>query len=321
MLKHVQLSPSRPVAVGGRAGRPDTCSLSSSVSLGLVPEGTLSSRSSSYTSLNETQSSAASSSSQGAASSGSLPPQTIVSSQQHADGPSIPVKVYARCLRSDIEYKTLSVTFDTTCRQLVSTLLNKYRMKHRDPNLFFLTMEVGVRSAENAARTVLVLDDEAKPAQLQACRPKGDTRLILRMRQGGLVRIYDGILMQGSHYKSLLVSDRTETTDLLRLILNCNNCREPPDRFFLLEVCRTARYERRLRPTDRPVQVQCGWKDRDHYYFVLQREQAARRPRKLPWRPNLESVDSLESLAPTHNPPKTPVKSPSYHDYENYFYI
>ena len=59
----------------------------------------------------------------------------------------IPVKVYARCLRSDIEYKTLSVTFDTTCRQLVSTLLNKYRMKHRDPNLFFLTMEVGVRSA------------------------------------------------------------------------------------------------------------------------------------------------------------------------------
>ena len=48
-----------------------------------------------------------------------------------------------------------------------------------------------------------------------------------------------------------------------------------------LQVCRTARYERRLRPTDRPVQVQAGWKDRDHYYFVLQREQAARRPRKV----------------------------------------
>ena len=89
MLKHVQLSPSRPVAVGGRGGRPDTCSLSSSVSLGLAPEGTLSSRSSSYTSLNETQSSAASSSSQGAASSGSLPPQTIASGQQHQEGPSV----------------------------------------------------------------------------------------------------------------------------------------------------------------------------------------------------------------------------------------
>ncbi|XP_037068007.1 uncharacterized protein LOC119089424 [Pollicipes pollicipes] len=319
MLKHVHLSPVRPAA-GGRPGRPDTFSLSSSGSLGVAPEGTLSSRSSSYTSLNETQSSAASSSSQGAASVASQPPQTVSAAAQ-ADGPSIPVKVYARCLRSDIEYKTLGVTFGTTCRELVSTLLNKYRMKHRDPNLFYLTMEVGVRSTENTARTVLVLDDEAKPAQLQACRPKGDTRLILRMRQGGLVRIYDGILMQGSHYKSLLVSDRTETTELLRLILNCNNCRESPERFFLLEVCRTARYERRLRPTDRPVQVQASWKDRDHYYFVLQREQATRRPRKLPWRPNLESVDSLESLSPSHTPPKTPVKSPSYHDYENYFYI
>ena len=33
-------------------------------------------------------------------------------------------------------------------------------------------------AAENAAGTVLVLDDEAKPAQLQACRPKGDTRWV-----------------------------------------------------------------------------------------------------------------------------------------------
>jgi len=54
---------------------------------------------------------------------------------------------------------------------------------------------------------------------------------------------------------------------------------------------------------------------------VLQRQQAVRRPRKLPWRPNLESVDSQESLEPIHTPPKPPVKSPSYHDYENYFYI
>lgn len=84
------------------------------------------------------------------------------------------VKVYARCLRPDIEYKTLGITFQTTCREVVEALLSKYRMRHRDPNLFFLTMEVTVRRA--GVRTVLVLDEEARPAALQACHPTGDSR-------------------------------------------------------------------------------------------------------------------------------------------------
>ena len=56
------------------------------------------------------------------------------------------MKVYTRCLRPDLEYKTMSVRYTTTCRDVVDQLLNKYRMKHRDPNLFFLTMEVATRS-------------------------------------------------------------------------------------------------------------------------------------------------------------------------------
>ena len=56
------------------------------------------------------------------------------------------MKVYTRCLRPDLEYKTMSVKYTTTCRNVVDQLLNKYRMKHRDPNLFFLTMEVATRS-------------------------------------------------------------------------------------------------------------------------------------------------------------------------------
>ena len=56
------------------------------------------------------------------------------------------MKVYTRCLRPDLEYKTMCVKYTTTCRDVVDQLLNKYRMKHRDPNLFFLTMEVATRS-------------------------------------------------------------------------------------------------------------------------------------------------------------------------------
>lgn len=50
-------------------------------------------------------------------------------------------------------------------------------MRQRDPRLFYLSMEVTVRRA--GVRTVLVLDDEARPAILQACHPKGDSRYLI----------------------------------------------------------------------------------------------------------------------------------------------
>lgn len=50
-------------------------------------------------------------------------------------------------------------------------------MRHRDPRLFFLSMEVSVRRA--GVRTILNLDDDARPALLQACQPKGDSRFLL----------------------------------------------------------------------------------------------------------------------------------------------
>lgn len=84
------------------------------------------------------------------------------------------IKVYARCLRPDIEYKTLSINYQTTCREVVGTLLGKYRMKHRDPRLFYLSMEVTVRKA--GVRTQLALDEEARPAVLQSCHPRGESR-------------------------------------------------------------------------------------------------------------------------------------------------
>lgn len=49
-------------------------------------------------------------------------------------------------------------------------------MRQRDPRLFYMSMEVTVRKA--GVRTVLVLDDDARPAILQACHPKGDSRSV-----------------------------------------------------------------------------------------------------------------------------------------------
>ncbi|XP_046403556.1 uncharacterized protein LOC124169108 isoform X2 [Ischnura elegans] len=248
MLKHVQLSPFR--------SRSDSVSLSSTLSYASLPGGGVgpedsggrctlaSSRASSYSSLSDASSICSSSSS---STSPSPTPLTTT------------IKVYARCLRPDIEYKTLGVTFDTTSRQVVSALLGKYRMRHRDPNLFYLTMEVGVRGGRLGNHTVLVLDEEARPAELQSCHPRGDSRFSLQTRRGGLVKIYDSVLMTGSQYKSILISDRTTVDELIQILLNCYNSKERVEQFSLYEVCKGEEYERKLHPDDSPLQVQMAW--------------------------------------------------------------
>ena len=53
-------------------------------------------------------------------------------------------------------------------------------------------------------RTVLVLDEDARPAVLQSCHPRGDSRFLLQTRRGGLVKIYDSVLMSGVRSNYLL---------------------------------------------------------------------------------------------------------------------
>lgn len=53
-------------------------------------------------------------------------------------------------------------------------------MKHRDPRLFYLSMEITVRRP--AVKTLLILDENARPALLQACHPKGDSRLVVHFK-------------------------------------------------------------------------------------------------------------------------------------------
>lgn len=62
-------------------------------------------------------------------------------------------------------------------------------------------MEVTLRKA--GFRTVLALDEEARPAALQSCHPRGDSKFALQTRKGGLVKIYDGDLMPGVSFPTL----------------------------------------------------------------------------------------------------------------------
>ena len=100
-------------------------------------------------------------------------------------GPKTTVKVFASCLRPDIEYKTLSIGNSTTSKAVIWQLLSKYKMKHRDPKLFFLTLEVVIQkpARDGLTKKTLVLDDDSKPAELKNCTPWGECRFVLQMKK------------------------------------------------------------------------------------------------------------------------------------------
>ncbi|CRL00428.1 CLUMA_CG013694, isoform A [Clunio marinus] len=267
MLKHVHISPLR--------NRLDSISLRSSATLSSSSSCTTSlcgspephsdtqlntqSRSSSYTSLTESIS------------------QTTL-------------KVYTACLRLDIEYKTLAVSWDSTAKQIVTQVLRRCKMRHRDPRLFYLSMEVRIRRAD--ARTMLTLDDSARPAMLQACHPAGESKFHLQMKSGGLIRVHTSALQQTSQYKSLLISEQTTSDELLTLLLSCYNSTEPVEEFSLYEVCPDQEYQRKLHPDDLPLraQIQRNQKGENCHFLVRRIRNLSRRTIKL------EDTEALTKL-------------------------
>ncbi|KAI5636040.1 ras association (RalGDS/AF-6) domain-containing protein [Phthorimaea operculella] len=134
-------------------------------------------------------------------------------------------------------------------------------------------MEVRVRAA--GLRTTLVLDDDARPAALQACHPKGYSKFSLQMRPGGLVKIYDSALMSSSQYKCLLISERTTADELLAILLHCYDSTEGVERFSLYEVSPSQEYERKLHPDDLPLLVQRAWPPDTDCHFRVRRNPRA----------------------------------------------
>ena len=68
--------------------------------------------------------------------------------------------------------------------------------------------------------------------------------------------------IEQSQYKSLLISERTTTDDVIELLLGCHNNNERIERFAIHEVCNIPgyEYERKLHPDDLPLSVQSAWK-------------------------------------------------------------
>ena len=67
------------------------------------------------------------------------------------------------------EYKTVVVRESLTSRELVRMLLTKCIMKHKDPKLFYITLDVTLKKTTGIPlKRTLVLDEDARPAQLRS---------------------------------------------------------------------------------------------------------------------------------------------------------
>ncbi|XP_053211297.1 uncharacterized protein LOC128394944 [Panonychus citri] len=241
------------------------------------------------------------------------------------------VKVYAKVLCPDVEYKTLSVSKVTTCREMVTMLLNKFRMKHTDPNLFYFTMEITIRRTGTPIRTVIVLDDLSCPAQIQESYPHQDIKFSLVTRRGGLVKVYDSCLMSASLYKSLLISDYTNVAELIQLLLHCYDSDSLVSSFALYEVCPQKKWERRLHENELPLMIQKEWTSGEIYYFQLRlnyEEQIQRR--KVNWIRSSTSSSSSQNTSFCYDfkddsrPSSTsssPVQMYNQYHIDTYFYV
>jgi len=170
MLKHVSSRTLSRISGANKSPSPDQDNISLNIS---------------FNSLNCSFNDAASSSSGGSTTNVDISSTSRSSSSSSIQGIGLQktvVKIYTKVLCSDVEYKALAVTKQTTCKEVVQMLLHKFRLRHLDLNLFYLTMEVWFPREGIPTRNVLVLDDDASLAQLQSCYPQKDLKFSLMIR-------------------------------------------------------------------------------------------------------------------------------------------
>ena len=142
------------------------------------------------------------------------------------------IRVYASCLRSDIEYRTVRISKMTTASQVIAGLLNKFKLRHVDNNLFYLTLDVTLEEGKTA---VIKMSDSDKLFEMVKCSPWRNSCVRLCSKPGKFLRIYDGVLMPDSVYKSIRISSETTVRDVIDIVLSCCNSSMKQDQICLVQ--------------------------------------------------------------------------------------
>ncbi|CAD6197612.1 unnamed protein product [Caenorhabditis auriculariae] len=133
------------------------------------------------------------------------------------------LKIDTSRIKQCTDYKTIRVSTNTPTKTVIEQVLNKFKLTCRDTNLFELWMEIITKADGKPVRTLMKLDSESRPLELQRCHPAGMSRFVLHMNSTGtLVRVYDHNISPQSNYKSLILSSLTTADEAIHLVLAMN---------------------------------------------------------------------------------------------------
>jgi len=177
------------------------------------------------------------------------------------------IRVYTYAFRADSDYKTLFVTTGTTAEDVINMLLAKFRCRLKDPQLYFITMEVFTKHSGEETKNLIVLDAKSRPLELQLYQP--NSRFVLQASRGSLVKIHDACLDSQSVYKGLMISESTTCNDAIQMILQAHKRPVSVGQYELVVVDSKTGCEYVLRPEERLLIIsEEEWFDEYHQFHL-----------------------------------------------------
>lgn len=129
------------------------------------------------------------------------------------------IRVFAQNLNQDVEYTTLHIDLKTTSFQVIENLFKKFRLKDLDPQKYYLTLERYIRKDGLKLKSVMLLNDDSCPLQIQQCcsnPPHKDIKFILQEKSGPFCRVNPSGALRYLSTASPLTSAIRERRQLLR---------------------------------------------------------------------------------------------------------
>ena len=163
------------------------------------------------------------------------------------------LRIYTGAMLPEMEYKTVRVLPSTTALHLVTKLLDSFNLRHIDPHMFSVQLELGTDF------NLLTLAPENTLFSLLTCLPWvcKPYKARLQARPGGLLQVYCSCALQACGVTSIKVALDSKVEQVLEVVMKARREEKEVDE-SLVEVDPDGR-RRFLDPEEKPLEVMQAW--------------------------------------------------------------
>ena len=163
------------------------------------------------------------------------------------------LRIYTGRMVPEMEYKTVRILPSTTALHLVSKLLDSFNLRHIDPHLFSVQLELGTES------NLLTLAPGDTLFSLLTCLPWAckPYKARLQARPGGLLQVHCSCLLQACGVTRVKVASDSKVEHVLEVVMKTRREKRAGDE-NLVEVAPGGR-RRFLEAEEKPLEVMQAW--------------------------------------------------------------